>query len=78
MLALYDGCLFSLLPFIFFREDAAGHMTKPCVFRRTRGDSPNRLIEFAVIGESVPLEVNRDTFKTEMDEIQALFAIGPD
>lgn len=78
ILALHDGSLFSMLPFIYFREDAAGHMTKPCVFRKTRGDAPNRLIEFAVIGESAPLQVDRVLFKTEMDELRALFGLGID
>jgi hypothetical protein len=78
MLALHDGCLFSLLPLIFYREDAAGQTTKPCVFRKTRGDAPNRLIEFSIVGESVPLEVDRVSFKTEMDELRVLFGIGAD
>lgn len=78
ILVLLEGCLFSALPLIFFREDAAGHMTKPCVFRKTRGDSPNRLIEFSIVGESAPLEVNRVAFKTEMDEIRVLFGLGAD
>lgn len=78
ILALHDGSLFSMLPLIYFREDAAGHMTKPCVFRKTREEAPNRFIEFAVIGESAPLQVNRVFFKTEMDELRALFGLGAD
>lgn len=78
MLALHDASLFSVLPLIFFRVDAAGHMTKPCVFRRTSGNTPNRQIEFEVVGESTPLKEERISFKTEMDELRALFGLGAD
>lgn len=78
ILVLLDGSLFSVLPLIFFREVAAGHMTKPCVFRKTRGDVPNRRIEYSIVGESAPLEVDRVSFKAEMDELRVLFGLGAD
>ena len=78
ILAVHDGRLFSVRPFIYFREDAAGHMTKLCVFRKTRGDAPNRRIEFAVVGDSVSMDENRATFKAEIDELRALFGLGAD
>lgn len=78
ILAIHDGWLFSVLPLIFFREDAAGHTTKPCVFRKTHGDAPNRRLEFAVVGDSVSIEENRAVFKVEMDELRALFGLGAD
>ena len=78
MLVLHDGCLFSVMPLIFFHEDAAGHMTKPCVFRKTHGEAPNRRLEFAVVGDSVPIEENRATFKVALDEIRVLFGLGVD
>lgn len=53
-------------------------MTKPCVFRKSRGDAPNRVLEFSIIGEAVPLEVDRVSFKTEMDELRVLFGLGAD
>ena len=78
VLALHDGCLFSIRPLIYFREDATGHTTKPCVFRKTHGDAPNRRLEFAVVGDSVSMEENRAVFQVEMDELRALFGIGTD
>lgn len=78
ILALNEGFLFSVLPLIFFREDAAGHTTKPCVFRKAHGDVPNRFIKFSVVGESVPFDVDRVSFKAEIDELRTLFGLGAD
>jgi hypothetical protein len=78
VLAFHDGHLFSVRPLIYFREDVAGHTTKPCVFRKKHGDVPNRRIEFAVVGDSVSIEENRAVFQVEMDELRALFGLGAD
>lgn len=78
MLALFEGSLFSVRPLMFFREDATGNMTKPCIFRKTHGDGPNRLIEFAVVGDSISVDESRLAFQVEMDELRALFGLGAD
>lgn len=53
MLISYDGCLLSLQPLIYHREDASGHTTKLCMFRKMRGDAANRRIEYEVVGEAI-------------------------
>lgn len=78
MLANYDGNFFSVLPHMFFQEDTEGHMTKPCMLRKTHGEAPNRSIEFAVVGNAVAMSVNRAVFKSEIDELRALFGLEAD
>jgi hypothetical protein len=78
MLTLHDGILFGVTPLVFFKEDDVGHMTKPCIFRKTRGDAPNRKLEFAIVGNSVALEEDRSKFQAEMNELRALFGLGTD
>jgi hypothetical protein len=78
MLVLHEDILFSLRPFIYYREDNAGHMTKPCIFRKTRGEGEHRMIEFAVVGDAIAIEEKRSTFQQEMNELRALFGLGTD
>lgn len=73
-----EGSIFGLRPFVFYREDASGHSTKLCMFRRTRGHEPQRKIEYEVVGEAVRLEMDRTAFKVELDSLRALFGLGPD
>lgn len=70
--------IFGLRPLVHYREDASGHTTKLCVFRKTRGDAPNRRIEYEVIGESARRDEDRTVFKVEIDELRALFGLPPD
>lgn len=73
-----NGCLFSLRPLIYYREDTSGHATNLCMFRKTRGDAANRRIEYEVVGEAIRWEQDRTFFKSELDELRALFGLGPD
>mgnify|MGYP001558473684 CR=1 FL=1 len=70
--------IFGLRPLVHYREDASGHTTKLCVFRKIRGDVPNRRIEYEVIGESARWDEDRTVFKAEIDELRALFGLPPD
>jgi hypothetical protein len=78
VLAFFDASLYSVRPLIYFHEDPTGNMTKPCAFRKTHGEVPNRKIEFAIVGDAVSMEENRSIFQTEMDELRALFGLGAD
>jgi hypothetical protein len=78
MLVSCKGCVFSLRPLIFYREDESGHMTKLCMFRRTHGSVPNRRIEYEMVGEAARRDEDRSLFKSEIDELRALFGLGPD
>lgn len=73
-----NGNIFSLRPLIFYREDASGHTTKLCMFRRTHGDVPDRRIEYEIVGESVRWDQDRILFALEFTELRALFGLGPD
>ncbi len=73
-----NGDIFSLRPLIFYREDASGHTTKLCMFRRTHGVVPDRRIEYEVVGESVRWDQDRILFGPELNELRALFGLGPD
>ncbi len=72
------GVVLSLRPLMYFREDATGHTTKLCMFRKSRGDAPNRRLEFEVLGEAVRHEEDRVLFQAELSEIRSLFGLGPD
>ena len=78
VLIFCNDCLFSLRPLIHHREDASGHITKLCFFRKTRGDATNRRIEYEVVGEATRWEQDRNLFKSELDELRALFGLEPD
>lgn len=78
ILAYCKQRIFGLRPLVYFREDATGHTTKLCMFRKSRGDAPNRRIEYEVVGESARWDEERSVFKAEMDELRALFALPPD
>jgi hypothetical protein len=78
MLAMCDGSIFSLRPFVHFRLDPSGHATKLCLFRKARGDAPNRRLEYEITGEATRQDQDRNAFKPELDEIRSLFGLGPD
>lgn len=78
VLAFCRGDIFRVPPLIWCRDDASGHMTKVCVFRKKHGDLPNRTLEFAIVGDSASYQESRGLFKPELDAIRGLFGIGPD
>lgn len=78
ILVACEGDLFSLRPLVLFREDAAGHATKLCLFRRTHGDSPHRKIEYEIVGEAVRHSEDRIVVQTEINELRALFGLDPE
>lgn len=78
ILAVCKQRIVGLRPLVHYREDASGHTTKLCMFRKTRGDAPNRRIEYEVVGESARLEEDRSLFKAEIDELRTLFGLAPD
>ncbi len=73
-----NGLIFGARPFIYYREDGAGHITRLCMFRRASGSIPNRHIEYEVVGESAHFEEDRHVFKSELDELRGLFGLEPD
>jgi hypothetical protein len=70
--------LFSLRPLVYFKEDDAGHITKLCVFRRTHGDTPNREVEFEIVGEATRWNAERALFQADIDDLRALFELEPE
>lgn len=78
ILASCNGSVFGLRPLVTNREDAGGHVTRLCVFRKTRGDAPDRRIEFEVVGAAVRVDQDRALFRPELNELRALFGLGPD
>ena len=66
MLVIAGGLIFGLRPMIYFREDGVGHTTRLCIFRKTRGDAPDRRFEYEVVGEAVRHEENRAHFAAEL------------
>lgn len=78
ILILSDEAVFGLRPWVHFREDASGHTTKLCVFRRTRGDVPNRRLEYEVVGESTLWDEDRASFSAELNELRGLFGLEPE
>src|SRR6266850_8572604 len=73
-----NDCIFGLRPLVYYREDASGHTTKLCMFRKARGDAPNRRIEYEVVGDSARCDEDRAIFKLEFDELRALFGLTAD
>jgi hypothetical protein len=78
ILVACDSDLFSLRPHVYFKEDSSGHSTKLCLFRRTRGDAPNRQIEYEVVGEAACLSEDRTSVQADIDDLRTLFGLGPE
>ena len=78
VLAFCPQRVIGLRPLVHYREDAHGHTTKLCMFRKTGGNAPNRRIEYEVVGESARRDEDRDMFKAEIDELRRLFGLQPD
>jgi hypothetical protein len=78
MLVIAGGLIFGLRPMIHFREDGVGHTTRLCIFRKTRGDPPDRCIEYEVVGEAIRQTEDRALFSTELTELRGLFGLGAD
>lgn len=76
MLVIADGLIFGLRPMVYFREDGVGHTTRLCIFRKTRGEEPDRRLEYEVIGEAVRHEESRKNFATEINELRGIFGLG--
>lgn len=75
MLVIAAGLIFGLRPMIYFREDGVGHTTRLCIFRKARGEAPDRRLEYEVIGEATRYEVDRKNFVTEINELRRLFGL---
>ncbi len=75
MLVIADGLIFGLRPMIHFREDGVGHTTRLCIFRKTRGEAPDRRVEYEVIGEAVRHEEDRRVFASEINDLRGLFGL---
>lgn len=78
ILAVCDDCVFSVRPLLHFCEDAAGHTTMLCAFRKTHGNAPDRKFEYVVVGNASRRDEDRTGFRIELDELRALFGLGPD
>ena len=78
ILLSHKTCMFGLLPLIYYREDASGHITKLCMFRKKQGEAPDRILEYEVVGEAARWSEDRRLFKPELDELRGLFGLGPD
>lgn len=78
ILVVCNQRIFGLRPLVYYREDASGHTTKLCMFRKTHGEVPNRRIEYEVVGESARWDEDRAVFKTEIDGLRGLFGLAPD
>jgi len=76
MLVIADGLIFGLRPMVYFREDGVGHTTRLCIFRKTRGEEPDRRLEYEVIGEAARHEESRKNFATEINELRVIFGLG--
>lgn len=78
VLVSYDGELYSLRPLVHFKEDGSGHITKLCLFRRTHGDAPNRKMEYEIVGEAARVNEDRGLVQSDINDIRALFGLGPE
>jgi hypothetical protein len=78
VLASYDSELFSLRPLIHFKEDTSGHTTRLCLFRRTHGEVPNRMIEYEIVGESARVREDRGLVQAEINDLRSLFGLEPE
>jgi hypothetical protein len=70
--------LFSVRPLMHSIEVDSGHRSSLCAYRKARGDPPNRRLEYEVTGDATRREEDRALFKVELDELRALFGLGPD
>ncbi len=75
MLVIADGLIFGLRPMVYFREDGVGHTTRLCIFRKTRGEEPDRRLEYEVVGEATRHEESRKNFATEINELRGMFGL---
>lgn len=73
-----DDDLFSLRPLVHSKEDAAGHVTKLCLFRRIHGDAPNRKLEYEIVGDAVRHNEDRTAVQSEINELKLLFGLPPE
>lgn len=77
-LLLFSNQMFSLRPFIFFRDDASGHATRLFRFRRAFGEHPNRMISFASLSDGLQVDAPREDFATEINALRLMLGLGPD
>lgn len=75
MLVACGEDLFGLRPLILFKEDAVGHVTKLCLFRRTHGEAPDRKVEYEIVGEALRHSEDRVVVQAEINELRGLFGL---
>lgn len=76
LLAIVDNFIFCLQPMIHFCEEDSGHMTRLCVFRKAQGADPDRRINYEIVGNALPHNEDWNFFRTELNELRALFDLG--
>jgi hypothetical protein len=78
VLVIFGSSIFAVRPLIYYCDDASGHATRMCLFRRAIGSAPNRLLEFEIIGQAARQTIDRMEFQPELTEIRGLFGLGAD
>jgi hypothetical protein len=71
--------IYSLSPFVHFRESAAGHQTDLCLYKRASNDpdvdDPPPQYEFEVVGTSQCIYLERAQFEEAMEDYRELLRI---
>jgi hypothetical protein len=70
--------LFTIQPLLHFEEDDSGHATSILIFRQARGDTPNRVLEFEVVGKASRATIDRTVFGAEINELRTLSGLDPE
>jgi len=70
--------LFTVQPLLNSEEDETGHATNILIFRKTRGEPPNRMLEFEIVGKASRATINRSIFSSEINALRSLSGLDPE
>ena len=69
ILAYYQGCIFSITPFFYFKSEANGNITNLCYCKRRHSSTR---YEFEIVTRSEAYEVDGTAFQDRVNELRGL------
>ena len=75
ILVMNNKHIYSISPFLHFKQDTSGHQTSICVCKKKSGEDPNQKLGFEILGRGGKFELKLDDFRTEITKLHSLLSL---
>lgn len=75
LLVMNNKHIYSISPFLHFKQDASGHQTSICFCKKKSGEEPNQKLGFEILGTGENFELKLDDFRSEITKLHSLLSL---